>query len=102
MVMLVILIPSKVLMIVGPEEKGKSLGLVLVIGGIVSLLVPPLAGAVSDSTTSAVYTPGGVSLKDRAVSSSGWLSPARTSGTAVSLQHSERHRRRKVGGTLSK
>lgn len=46
------LLPLQVESIVGPDNKEFSLGIVLSIGGLVALVVSPLAGAFSDRTTS--------------------------------------------------
>lgn len=46
--LLLVLVPSQVLAIVGPEEKGGSLGLVVGAGAFVALVLPPFFGLLSD------------------------------------------------------
>lgn len=45
---LTILVQSQVLVMVDPERKGRAVGLVMGIGAIAGILVPPLLGALSD------------------------------------------------------
>jgi len=44
------LMPNQVLAMVGEEVKGTTLGLVTMLGAIISLIFPPLIGAISDRT----------------------------------------------------
>ncbi|MBI3660046.1 MFS transporter [Candidatus Acetothermia bacterium] len=48
--LLTFLIPTQVLHMVGDEKKGTALGIVTMLGAIVSLILPPLIGAISDRT----------------------------------------------------
>ena len=49
---LFILAPTQALLIGGDEHKGTTLSILLLIGGVVTLLASPLAGAISDRTLS--------------------------------------------------
>ena len=50
--LLIVALPRQVLDLVGDAEKGRALGLVVAIGAVVGLVVPPIVGALSDRTSS--------------------------------------------------